>query len=488
MPESETPPENPPPRNRQQSFSSLPPELRLPILDLLVASADSARHEKAALASVCNEWRVVVEKSTFRSLLLHEGNGHQDVRAFHRIVHGRRRRLVRNLTMHITLGLYGCEGCHREESGEEADANNWRFTRAVRGLWSCLSRWPAVGGDAAAMTLEIKCGALSDRQHFFRDAGDGGRHLLYGQSLQGRRFSLWGARKRLLGNLLDFVHQDGGARPLLPKVRVVRRLRVNKSLYRSLSAAALRLLFESLVDLTVVCYQPRRGVDVQGQRARDEANTALFRTLGPSARGVHLWEMQSPELHGDRYRPKPTNEELVAAVVEVSYRLRDVTIYHAIDGADFFRLASARPGGARPMPAWPNLRFLVLSCRHLAFSGAQSEAYDLLLTAARAAMRMPRLGCMELWWGEVNGGYIFRYRVDRDAATVTVVATSEAAPHPDVLKAWRRVAYENTRHQLQRRAVVLKADAMVSSTAICRFLWLFLWLRESLQGDDAREP
>ncbi|OBR05633.1 F-box domain-containing protein [Colletotrichum higginsianum IMI 349063] len=482
MVESKTPPEKPPPRNRHNSFSSLPPELRLTIVDLLVASADSARHEKAALASVCSEWRAVVEKSTFQSLLLLEGDGHQDVRAFHRIVHGQRRRLVKNLALHIMLGFYGCEGCYREESGEEVDANNWRFTRAVRSLWSCLSRWP-VAGDAA-MTLEIKCGALSDKQHFFRDAKDGGRHLLYDQSLQGRRFSLWGARKRLLGTLLDFV-QDCGAPPLLPTVRVVRRLRVNKSLYRSLSAAALRVLFESLVDLTVVCYQPWRGVDVQGQRARDDANTALFRTLGPSACGVHLWEAQSPELHGDKYRPKPPNAKLVDAVVEASYRLRDVTIYHAIDGADFFRLASARP--THPMPAWPNLRFLVLSCRHLALSSAQSEAYDLLLTAARAAMRMPRLGCMELWWGEVNGGYIFRYRVDQDATTVTVVATSEAAPHPDVLKAWRRVAYENTRHQLQRRAVVLKADAMVSSTAICRFLWLFLWLRELLQG-DAREP
>ncbi|KAJ0158466.1 hypothetical protein CTA2_11521, partial [Colletotrichum tanaceti] len=362
MPESTPPPDKPPARSRRKSFSSLPTELRLTILVILVASAEDSntKHERAALASVCSEWRAVVEKSTFRSLVLREGDAHHDVRAFNRIVQGRRRRLVGTLALHVVLGPYGCEGCAREESGAEADLNNRRFARAVRSLWSSLSRWPVVDGNEA-MTLEIQCGAVSDKEHFFRDAieddggggGGGVRHLRYDQALQGRRFSLWGARKRLLGNLLDFVPRDDrGAAPPLPEIMVVRRLRVNRSLYRSLSAAALRVLLESLVNLTVVCYQPWRGVDARGQRARDDAIAALFRDLGPSARAVHLWEAHSPALHGDTDSwPKPPSSDtgLVAAAVEASFRLRDLTILsHAIDGADFFRLASG--SSVRPAP------------------------------------------------------------------------------------------------------------------------------------------
>lgn len=65
----------------------------------------------------------------------------------------------------------------------------------------------------------------------------------------------------------------------------------------------------------------------------------------------------------------------------------------------------------------------------------------MLLAAATAALRMPRLETMEIWNGRQGVAAVFRYQVVRNArqATITWRATWEFGFHFDLIRAWRAV-------------------------------------------------
>lgn len=459
------------PRSTHTSWSTLPPEIQAMVLDQLVVSSNSSRYKQATLASVCRKWQVFFERSTFKSLYLKPWKCSSDLDAFNSIVQGHRRQLVQKITIEVRLALYRCKYCDKEESRDQMTTNSIRFTKAIWELLSILSHWE-ITCNQSTVSLEIKSGSPSDNKHSFPDEISLSSYRQHTYSSVNRRISPGGSRKRLLGNLLDIISDPGTE---LPKVSIVRSLRIDGILYRSLSAAALKSILKSLVKLRFVRYEPWQAVDFEGQLLRDNANIALFQNLRSSTCYVYLWEAPSAVLHDAENKAKRPNASLTIAAVEASYKFQALIISQAIDGAEFFG-HSALSESAGPK-SWPNLRFLALTCRHLALSCTQSSTDRLLLEAAHAAMRMPQLEAMELWCGQVSGGYIFRYHVKQHQTIITVITTKEVKLGAVVLEAWRRVAYDNTRQELQHNSVVLEATSLASRTSICKHLWLPRLLR-----------
>lgn len=102
------------------SWSILPAELRLLILECVVESNDTPEHcSLAPLASVCEEWQSFFEKHTFRQLTINQ----RALPAFERAVAGpnaARLVYVRHVRLHLRLPGYKCPDCAKPESRSTA--------------------------------------------------------------------------------------------------------------------------------------------------------------------------------------------------------------------------------------------------------------------------------------------------------------------------------------------------------------------------------
>lgn len=105
------------------SWNRLPQELRLLILESVVDQSENLRLKTiypqpeariGHLASVCRDWQQVVEKNTFRRIVL----GMPDLPQFAKAVRGKnvvRLNYIRHLWFRIRLPTYTCRSCMKPE-------------------------------------------------------------------------------------------------------------------------------------------------------------------------------------------------------------------------------------------------------------------------------------------------------------------------------------------------------------------------------------
>ncbi|KAG6356205.1 hypothetical protein INS49_015592 [Diaporthe citri] len=125
------------------------------------------------------------------------------------------------------------------------------------------------------------------------------------------------------------------------------------------------------------------------------------------------------------------------SVGRASLRLKHLSGAFIVDASDVFLGASREPSWA-----WPNLTTLALTSRLLA-PDADSGAVDgMLVAAATAARRMPKLETMEIWNGREGLAGLFRYRSARRGRTAGISwrGTWDLALGEDVIQAWETVA------------------------------------------------
>jgi hypothetical protein len=96
---------------------------------------------------------------------------------------------------------------------------------------------------------------------------------------------------------------------------------------------------------------------------------------------------------------------------------------------------------------WPDLVSLSLTSRLLKPDIDQEKIYGMLQAAANAAMRMPKLQTMEIWFGKMGLAAMFRYQ--SIPARITWRGTWDLSLSSDVTLAWENVAVQQHRNRLE---------------------------------------
>lgn len=145
------------------NWNSLPPELRLMILELL-------GHKLSSHAPVCRVWQDFIEEKTFRRLRLEMSR----LDEFEAIVVGRRRQLVKHLWLNIELPEYTCRMCGVTRSNSNP-LDSWKpkqkhtslTSKAIKRLFEILRTWNP--DDAQGLTLELTAQSKSNGNHWFKN-------------------------------------------------------------------------------------------------------------------------------------------------------------------------------------------------------------------------------------------------------------------------------------------------------------------------------
>ncbi|TQN65319.1 hypothetical protein CSHISOI_10170 [Colletotrichum shisoi] len=457
-------------------WNRLPRELRLMIMEELSALVPSAgRNPLSCWASVSIEWYLYYTPFVWHTITLQVSAAHSDIDEFTQLAVFHRKKLVVNISLHMSLQEYTCQECGQVESAETIEANNLTFSNGLKSLFRALSDWTR-DPSTAGIALELSASSPSDSKHRKLDLLEHKRELVH----QSPGHLVSNAKKRLLGQLLDFEFKVTD----LPEVAVIEKFSVRQRLLRNLSASSLNIIICNLPRLHHVNYEPWLGTDKKGQDRREITNTNLLRwaECRSTLRSIAIWEAQSQGLHKNKCYSKPFDKNLTSAAVEASFHLQALAISHATDAMDFFLLfdkASKATRGIRTPPKL-SLRHLALTCRLQMPPGSSTEVNYLLCVASKAAVQMPHLEIMEVWSPGVGEGFFFRYEVRKRRAKLTVGATWRISRmrNSAVFKSWQRVAGRHADDDLEYAFESINAGELTQPWSICRHLRLRSSLRE----------
>ncbi|KAL7904718.1 hypothetical protein GGI35DRAFT_484235 [Trichoderma velutinum] len=486
--------------NTSASWMSLPPELRLMILERLFefsyrsekGDSQERKRKRCGYAAVFREWQAYFEHWSFMYLTLHQS----DIAEFGKIVQASndRQLFVKSVCLRLELPEYGCTTCNKEESPDEVRANNRLFTTAVWGLFSILSRW----GDKGDVQLEISAHSPSDALHYCQElksrihhkATENPRYLKLrtkGKAThgwrRGRQIDIppGGAKLRVFGHPkgLGFDLRTSSARKLrtLPNAKVVIGLLIRRQFYRHFSVPkALAPMIKSLPHLESLMYEPWRGIDannISGRKIRDEEHTRLFLSTvqrHKSLRSVSMFESFNLAMHTNGKRE--AYPALGQSLAKTSQTLENVGAVLNVDAKDFFyAFFPSKNSKLLPSMSWSNLKHLSLTSELLI-----PGRYDVLIeAAAAAALKMPKLRCMELWnSGTHITSCIFRYcpMRDRQRRHIQLLNTWGGQLGKQAIACWREVAERVAGCELEAHSLYLDRNVFDNFASVLQYLHL----------------
>ncbi|EEY17718.1 conserved hypothetical protein [Verticillium alfalfae VaMs.102] len=137
-------------------------------------------------------------------------------------------------------------------------------------------------------------------------------------------------------------------------------------------------------------------------------------------------------------RTRKENTALARKLARTSTDLEVLSASYIVDARHFF---DAR----RESCIRPNLTSLALTSSLLGPDASSADIDGMLLNAAAAALRMPKIQTIEIWNGKEGLVMLFRYRTARDGQSVAVTlrGTSEVILGPTVAQAWEAVALQH---------------------------------------------
>lgn len=418
----------------------LAPEIRLMILERLPSCETLGRHQIAGYAAVCKEWQSWVEARTFSLILIDSGDRLDDL-AY--VVRGARVSCVKCIRLHVELSEYSeAESKVAEHDGLITD-NNRRFSEQLRALFATLSTWES----ATDITVELGASSISDvltgkfaveNDDLVQDWG-----LLPDDDPKDNPEKMQ-TIKRLLGNPLDLLDDENGENGLCP-VPAVKCLVVNRGHFRTLGERALTAITSSLPHLEKIMYEPWEFIEEEGQNQVDDATTALLNHLGASAKELALkeltlWEAAHPQIHN--HFVSFFDKELACAAARASFQLESLSVSDMIDAKQFFDyMYSSGIFRDNDQDVWPKLRSICLTSAQLQWKKGEADANVLLLRAGAAALRMPKLELMELWYSKQGEGFVFRYDARGDEAKIHIASSWDFELKTCVAMVFRQVAW-----------------------------------------------
>ncbi|TQN65782.1 hypothetical protein CSHISOI_09630, partial [Colletotrichum shisoi] len=453
------------PTTRVPAWGTLPPELRLMILEALTRLPRGW----AAHASVCKEWQAALEKDTFRRLKLRVSC----LDNVETVISPQRSRLVRHVWLNIELRPYTCRNCHLTESYSWWCANNAVIRSAVRKLFAVLSRWPAA--DGAGLTLELSAQSPSDKEHYFKNLYFGGPGEDEDEDSEpddrpGRGSPLsddnpteylqqdikhgWVGSRQVFAPdasaiLRMFSEIDLGFREELPRVHAVTRFAIRRQCRRQFSPRTLGYLFDRLPRLRSLVYEPWKWYKRAPTYHYDDEYEKLIEShLPQSLKHLSIFEETNERyiaLIREAFLPHGLGPDWVrtpspavgAALAERSLGLETLSATFIVEARDFFQ-------SRRPDWVWEGLTSLVLTSRMLTSAANREDVTGLLRSAAAAALSMPRLHTMVLWNGIEGTACKFSYRAESGRASIAWRGTWDLGLEDEVVDAWGKVAHKRT--------------------------------------------
>ncbi|KAF5020609.1 hypothetical protein F66182_7358 [Fusarium sp. NRRL 66182] len=446
------------------SWNSLPIEISSFILEKILT--DTEDHRIAPYAAVSREWQDAVEKKTFRFLRVN-----QEALPQLEKLSERHARLVKYVILAVELPTYNCWHCRRRESFSTFLENTAMIESAIVRLFTIMTKWKPAG----ELKLEINVYSLSDTAHWFRYCYFGvpgeRRSQGHGETIPFVNDVQVQNNVRLLDDPRHWIPGENALRrpfqaahvrfeASLPSLPAVTKFVLRRQCRRQISPEAISHLWSKLPCLEEIIYEPWHLLEKSPQDAWDEYYEEMVRENIPdSVKRIVFFEdfnenylvcfRDSEGLAGlmkpDRVRI--TTPAVGAALAERSLRLESVSVSFLVDAAHFF---NAR----QPHWRWDQLRFLHLTSRLMTPSNGSAEINELLQTAGRCAIRMPKLEVLTLWNGARGEACAFTYR--QQDASLTWRASWDLELKDSVFGAWKKVAYKYSRHEFHVKKEAVK--------------------------------
>ncbi|KAF7543967.1 hypothetical protein G7Z17_g10317 [Cylindrodendrum hubeiense] len=443
------------------SWNDLPPELRLPIIQIVAASDGSI----ASYAAVDKEWQNAIEAVTFRSLKITLTSVSEFTKHFSH--QARRQCFLKHL--HLCVNMQVARLLDTEEweyvMTEDITGATKDFSKLVSLAFASLEQWDAVevlrrpdGG------LDLELSVFSDAYSTVDSVRDNisenfGRRIFH--PLFRSNIGLWDGFDYFSGSK-DAIRLGRGG---LPVVEVITKFSVLRRSICNISQKTILHIFASLPNLARVHIEPGHGDDHILRQGTD-IDLAHFLPMWPtSIKCIQIIR----HYEGHVYHRRPHGSEfahLGATVAAHSFPLQELAACHLIEADDFFEEAK-RLQIIQPR-LWGNLLFLTLTSelilrampgkRDIQEDAHKNQLLNLLLQkAGESAKFMPVLRMMEIFNGEqmetLNEDEIevynndpnaatFRYAVENGKATVSWAGTWPFQLDSHVRLAWEEVAQQ----------------------------------------------
>ncbi|KAI0008408.1 hypothetical protein F4779DRAFT_450871 [Xylariaceae sp. FL0662B] len=425
-------------------WASLPVEIRLMILE------ETSRQKHlgwASCAAVCKEWQASIERKSFRRLKL-QASCLEKLKC----MAIRQRGLVQYICLNIELPRYTCRSCQRTESLSRISRHSSIIRDTMLKLFSVLNAWQPTG----RLILELNAYSPSDSEHWFKNYHFG---LNDGDLIQHQQATTtwhdpshgWAngrqveaprapAILRLFSPLCLSLPEN------LPEVCAVTGLVIRRQLRRQIAPSALRLLWKRLTRLESIVCEPWRVW--RRSFGRSELASVLQDALPSHVRTVSIFEDFNEQLALALRSDTPylglintnaiADRTLVRAFASKSRDFEHLSISFMIDAGQFF-------DSCQQSYTWPRLQSLTLTSPILTRTAPQKEISTLLYKASLAALNMPQLESMVLWYGK-NGeacAVIYHRKKASRRATLTWSGTWELELSRDVVESWQKVASDS---------------------------------------------
>ncbi|KAI1207102.1 uncharacterized protein F4807DRAFT_214097 [Annulohypoxylon truncatum] len=136
---------------------------------------------------------------------------------------------------------------------------------------------------------------------------------------------------------------------------------------------------------------------------------------------------------------------------KASYQFRNIDVFFFMDAKYFFATFMSGSSGEED---WPNLESFSMTSNLLS-SRSRDSYSDLLQGAAKAALRMPKLRMLQIWFGYDDELCIFCYTKDQEGPLIEWKRTRTApkGPGEEVVEAWQSVANKTRNHSIRIKQV-----------------------------------
>ncbi|KAH0432664.1 hypothetical protein CcaCcLH18_06240 [Colletotrichum camelliae] len=396
------------------SWHRLPAEIRLEILECLLQDGCSV----ANFAAVSREWQQVIERKNFARITVTLSR----LAEFNSMTL-RNRALVSYIWLCIELEEYDCTKCGVavEEYGLciMSKADHVRIARTFTNLFSALGAWQPNGN----LMLDISFHSPSDSDHWFK-------YLTFIPDTSAEHYD-WNRRlpKPTQANFDDKRHGwIAGHRVSSPEP----------------------VLIEDMFG-GIECFVPRaHEVNSQEAGSMTENYSHSFETEYPQQWQWLEGIVDLKEAESCKPVRIPT-PKVSKAIAHASFKLEHLSASFLVDASHFF-------SGCKPSRKWRKLSSLALTSRLLGPNASTTEIGVMLRTAAKVAMRMPKLRVMEIWNGREGLAALFQYKSmgHGQRPVITWRATWDYALQPSVIRAWEAVGIEHQGKHDWNDCVVVK--------------------------------
>ncbi|KAK5627325.1 hypothetical protein RRF57_003040 [Xylaria bambusicola] len=431
---------------QRSSWSYLPPEIRLMILETI---AQQKNPGWAPNAAVCREWQYTLEKFNFRKLNLRLPcpDDFQCLENFQHIA-TTRRELIRHICLNVELPRYTPNCC--SEGPAPSVMVSSIVSRAIQKLCTILSTWESE--DDLELALEFNVYDPNDCEHWFKGIylssddveDDEDKETMIRRSFHDPRHG-WlngqhalrfpsGAAKRRLFQPIHLVFRKG-----LPRVKAVTRLIIRRQLRRCFSPKSLALLLGNFGGLEHISYEPW----VPYHRSRE-----VYQQVFEDSHHFYQIFRSRPDLTRPFQNLFGVHEMPEAVFADKSLDLEHLAISFIVNAEQIFRCCNSQW-------TWPHLQSVALTSEILCRGDRPNwvppdwkqfkSILNLLHRAGTLAQQMPKLHTFVIWnWSACA----FIYHVKGGSASVTWRGTCLLKLSPRVVESWQLAAWKLFRREI----------------------------------------